>query len=111
MGSVVVVLNCSDGMMESDNPGGLRVGWKLRLLVTSVAAVRTLEVLNPGMGYKSETSLTMIRGEDYRTPENRGGGRLGRPEKKFGHEIGVVGRKVRIGTDLPRDAGSYPTVA
>ena len=38
-----------------------------------------------------------------RTPENRGGGRLGRPEKKFGHEIGGVGRKVRIGTDLPRD--------
>ena len=38
-----------------------------------------------------------------RTPENRGGGRLGRPEKKFGHESGVVGRKVRIGTDLPRD--------
>ena len=38
-----------------------------------------------------------------RTPENRGGGRLGRPEKKFGREIGGVGRKVRIGTDLPRD--------
>ena len=38
-----------------------------------------------------------------RTPENRGGGRLGRPGKKFGHEIGGDGRKVRIGTDLPRD--------
>ena len=43
------------------------------------------------------------RSDAHRTPENRGGGRLGRPGKKFGHEIGGVGRKVRIGTDLPRD--------
>ena len=28
---------------------------------------------------------------------------MGRPGKKFGHEIGGVGRKVRIGTDLLRD--------
>jgi hypothetical protein len=38
-----------------------------------------------------------------RTPENRGGGLLGRTRKRFGHEIKGVRQKVRIGTDLPQD--------
>ena len=38
----------------------------------------------------------------YRTPENRGEGRLDRLGKKFGLKIGGFGRKVRTGTDLPK---------
>ena len=36
-------------------------------------------------------------------PRTQGGRSVGPVWEKFGHKIGGVGRKVRIGTDLPRN--------
>ena len=47
---------------------------------------------------------TNLSGAIHRTPENRGGGLLGRLGKKVGHKTEGTRRNVRIRTDLPESA-------
>ena len=73
----------------------LEIGWRESPSLSWVRFVR--QNIDEQEAHHRDTRKVVM---PIRTPENRGGGLLGRLGKKFRHEILGIRRNVRIGTDL-----------